>query len=57
MLRSKFCDYSDVYIVVKGAIDILVVVADENDKAQKDVTFKNNAPFRSCIPKVSSILL
>ena len=38
MLRSYLCDYSDAYIVKKGAIDLLV---------QKNFAFKNNAPFRS----------
>ena len=48
MLRSYLCDYSYVYIVVKGAIDLLAA-ANENDKTQKNIAFKNNAPFRSCI--------
>ena len=38
-------------------MDVLTAVANENDKAQKDATFKNNAPFRSCISKVSNILI
>ena len=50
MLRSDLCGYSGVYIVVKEAIDLLD--ANENDKAQKDVAFKNNAPFRSSISKI-----
>ena len=49
MLKSYLCDYSDAYIVVKGTTDLLAVVANENDKAEKDVAFKNNASFRSCI--------
>ena len=44
MLRSDLCDYSDTYIVVKGTIDL--VSANENDKAEKNIVFKNNAPFR-----------
>ena len=47
MLRSDLCDYSDACIVVKGTIDLLAAAANENDKAQKNVAFKNNAPFRS----------
>ena len=57
MLRSYLCDYSDAYIVVKGTIDLLAAAADENDKAEKDVAFKNNAPFRSCISKFNSTLI
>ena len=46
MLRSNLCDYSDAYVVVKGAKDLLAVAANENDKAEKEIAFKNNAPFR-----------
>ena len=51
MLRSDLCDYSDAYIVVKGKIDLLAAAANENDKPEKNVVFKNNVPFRSCISK------
>ena len=47
--RSDLYDYSDAYIVVKVAIDLLAAGANENDKAEKDVAFKNNAQFRLCI--------
>ena len=47
ILRSDFCDYSYAHIVVKGTIDLLAAAAaNENDKVWKDITFKNNAPFR-----------
>ena len=46
MLRSDLYDYSDAYIVVKG--DITVTELD-NAKRNKEVTFKNNAPFINCI--------
>ena len=39
----------DTYVVVKGTIDLLGAAANENDKAEKNVACKNNAPFRSCI--------
>ena len=46
MLRSNLWDFSDGYIVVKGDI----IVTKTNDaKQNKSVTFKNNAPFISCI--------
>ena len=57
MLRSDFCDYSDAYIVVKETIDFLALAANENDKAEKNVAFKNNAPFTSCISKINSTLI
>ena len=34
------------YFVVKETIDFLASAANENDKAEKDAVFKNNAPFR-----------
>ena len=46
MLRSCLCDYSDAYIIAKGKIDILATATNENDKAEKDVAFRNNGPFR-----------
>ena len=49
MLRSDLCDYIDVYIVVKGKIDVLATASNENDKTQKNGAFKNKAPFKSCI--------
>ena len=57
MLRSDLCDYSDAYIPVKGTIDILAATTNENDRAEKDVAFKNNAPFRSCISKINSTFI
>ena len=46
MLRSDLCDFSDVYIVVKGDI---TVTNPNNAKRNKAVAFKNNAPFINCI--------
>ena len=56
-LRSDFCDYNDGYIVVKETIDLLAAVANENGKAEKNVAFEDNAPFRSCISKINSTLI
>ena len=57
MLRSDLYDYRDAYIVVKGTINLLAAAAKENDKAEKDVGFKNNAPFRSSISKINNTLI
>ena len=56
MLRSDLCNYSDTYIVTKGTIDLLAAAANENDKAQKIVAYKNNSSFRQCISKINSTL-
>ena len=55
MLRSNLCEYSDAYIVVKGRITIK---GDNNAKARnKKLTFKNNAPLRSCMSKINNTLI
>ena len=56
MLKSGWFDYSDADIVVKGKINRLAAAANENDGSGKDVPFKNNTPFRLCIPKRNSTL-
>ena len=50
MLRSYLCDYSDVYIALKGIITI--IGTNNANRGNKKLTFKNNAPFRSCILKI-----
>ena len=57
MLRLDLCDYSDAYIVVKGTIDLLAAASNENDKAQKNVIFKNSSPFRSCKTRTNSTFI
>ena len=56
MLRSDLWDYSDAFIVIKGTIDLLAAAANEIDKADKNVAFKNIALFRSCISKCNRTL-
>ena len=55
MLRLNLCNYSDAYVIVKKTIYLLAAAA--NDKAQKNLAFKNNAPFRSCNLKINSTLI
>ena len=51
MLQSDLCDYSDAYIVAKGTINL----TDPNNNAYNNkLTFKNNAPFISCISKINN---
>ena len=50
MLRPDLCDYFDAYIVVKG---IITVVKPNDNKRNKSVVFKNNAPFINCISKIN----
>ena len=53
MLRSDLCDFSDAYIVVKETI---TVTNPDNNAYDKKLAFKNNAPFVSCILKISNTL-
>ena len=43
MLWSDLCDYSDAYIVVEGTITVTDAV--ENDRKNKTLALKNNAPL------------
>ena len=59
MLKSSLCDYSDVYIRVKVTITIAraeAYTAGQNvNKRNKQVTFKNCAPFTNCIIQINNI--
>ena len=55
MLRSNLYDYSDAYIVVKRKVNVKAIPNADVDR--KNVAFKNNAPFRSCITKINSKLI
>ena len=55
MLRSASCDYSNMYIVVRGRIS--VTGTDNANRRDKNLTFKNNAPFRSCISKINNTFI
>ena len=52
MVRSDFCDYSDTYIVVKGKITVTDI--HNANMGNKKVTSNDNAPFKSCISKISN---
>ena len=53
IVRSDLCDYSDAYIVVKG--DITCEGDNDANKRNKNLSFKNNAPFINCILKINSV--
>ena len=55
MLRSSLCDYSDAYIIVKEPITVHGTNA--NNQKNKELTFKNNVTFRSCISKINNTFL
>ena len=55
-LRSSLCDYSDVYILVKGNITVNNTAEDGAalDNTNKKVKFKNCAPFTNCLSKINN---
>ena len=55
MLRSDLCEFSKAYIFVKGKIT--VAGANVNNGIHKEIVFKNNAPFRSCISKINNTFI
>ena len=55
MLRSDLCDFSDVYIVVKG--EITVTGANNISKKNRHLAFKNNARFIGSISKINNKLI
>ena len=60
IMRSVLCDYSDAYIrdysgayiLVKGRIS--VTGNNAANRRNEKLTFKKNAPFRSCISKINN---
>ena len=55
MLRSDLCDFSDVYVVVKGTIT--VTQTSNKSRKNRSLAFKNNAPFISSISKINNTLI
>ena len=53
MLRSDLCDYSEAYIVVKG--DITLEGDSDANKRNKNLVFKNNAPFINCVSEINGV--
>ena len=56
MLKSSLCDYSDKYILVKGTIAVNNTAAADADanNTNKNVVFKNCAPFNNCISEINN---
>ena len=55
MLRSSLCDYSVTYILVKGKIKVYnTETAAAPSNGNKNVIFKNCAPFNNCISKINN---
>ena len=55
MLIIDLCDYCNPHIVVKGRINVRAT--GNTDIGQKDLAFKNHAPFSSCITEINSAFI
>ena len=53
MLKSDLCDFNDGHIVVKR--DITLKGDNDANKRNKNLAFKNNAPFINCISKMNGV--
>ena len=55
-LRTCLCNYSNAYILVKGAITAINTLAQDqaNNGAYKKVLFKNFSPFTDCISRINN---
>ena len=54
MLRSDLCNYSDAYNFVKVTI---TVESTNINNVIKELAFKNNDPFMTCISKISNTFI
>ena len=56
MLKSSLFDHSDAYILVKGTTTIAAVppTAVNPNNNDKEVVFKNYAPFTDCIREINN---
>ena len=58
MLRSDLCDFSDVYIIIKGDATLANATnRDFIDVRNRFLAFKNNAPFTNCISKINNVFI
>ena len=55
MLRSGLYNYREAYIIIKSIITVVGTV--RANGGNKNLTFKNNAPFLSCILKTNNIFI
>ena len=58
MIRTNVCDYSDAYILVKGTITVpdTAALGVAVNNINKEVIFKNCAPFTDCITEINNTL-
>ena len=55
MLGSSLCGCSNAYILVKGTIAAAPATTAASNNANKNVIFKNCAPFTNCISRINKM--
>ena len=53
-LKLSLCDYRDAYILVSATIIVARQARDNPNNDDKEVVFKNCAPFTSCISEINN---
>ena len=53
MIRSSLCEYNDASILVSGTITVAIQEGNNPNNANKEVVFKNCAPFADCISEIN----
>ena len=54
MLKSSLCDYGDTYILVSGTIRVVSQARSNSNNINKEVVFKNCAPFTDWISEINN---
>ena len=54
MLKSSLCDYSDPYMLVSGPTTVAAQAGNNPNNGDKEVVFKNCAPFADCISEINN---
>ena len=54
MLKSSLSDYNDAYIFVSGTITVAPQARDNTNNVNKEVVFKNCAPFIDSISEINN---
>ena len=52
--KSSLCDYSDAYMLFKETISIAEQAEDNSNNNNKEVVFKDCAPFTNCVSEINN---
>ena len=57
IFRQSLCDNSDAYIQISGTVTVAPQARDNSSNVNKEVVFKNYAPFTDCISEKNNTQL